>query len=87
MKTNMHPEEAELVLNTHARNAAFKINMPHSQARMPDYLPHEQIGPKPLVAQRKNVHSFIYPSLVDMQRYKMKMEMADKLSYKHQRPS
>ena len=48
---------------------------------MPDYLPREQIRPKQQVAQRKHVHSFIYPSKFDMLRYEMKMKLHDKLAY------
>lgn len=69
------------MLNTQARNAAFKINMPHSQARMPDYLPREQIQAKPIVPYRKNVHSYIYPSKFDLLRHDMKQKLKDKLNY------
>ena len=78
-----HPEEAELLLNTQARNAAFRINMPHSQARMPDYLPQEQILPKPIVPYRRNVHSYIYPSKFDLLRHEMKQKLRDKLNYQN----
>jgi len=76
-----HPEEAELMLNTMARNAMFKINMPHSQARMPEYLARDQIRPKPFVPQRRHVHSFIYPSKFEMLRHEMKRNLRDKLVY------
>ena len=69
------------MLNTQARNAAFKINMPHSQARMPEDLPQEQIKSKPIIAQRKNVHSYIYPTKVDLMRHEMKMKLKGCLSY------
>ena len=79
----MHPEEAEILLDTHARNAVFKINMPHSQARMPNYLPNEQIRPKPFVPQRRHVHSYIYPSKFDLLRHEMKTKLRDKLNYQY----
>ena len=81
MMQQMHPEEAEILLDTHARNAVFKINMPHSQARMPNYLPNEQIRPKPFVPQRRHVHSYIYPSKFDLLRHEMKTKLRDKLNY------
>lgn len=77
----MPAEEAETMLNTQARNAAFKINMPHSQARMPEYLPREQIKPKLYAEQRKNVHSYIYPSKIDLMRHETKLKLKGCLNY------
>ena len=57
--------------------------MPHSQARMPDYLPQEQILPKPIVPYRRNVHSYIYPSKFDLLRHEMKQKLRDKLNYQN----
>ena len=72
----MHPEDNENLLDTYARNAVFKINMPHSQARLDGhkaangvrYAPNVQIKPKPFVPQRRHVQSYIYPSQYDLLR-------------------
>ena len=57
--------------------------MPHSQARMPEYLPQEHIKPKPFIAQRRNVHSYIYPSKFDLLRFEMKSKLRDQMTYQN----
>jgi len=50
---------------------------------MPEFLPKEHIKAKPIIAQRKNVHSFIYPTKVDLMRHEMKQKLKGSLSYEH----
>ena len=52
---------------------------------MPNYLPNEQIRPKPCVPQRRHVHSYIYPSKFDLLRHEMKTKLRDKLNYQYPR--
>lgn len=48
---------------------------------MPSFLPNESIKTKPMPAQRKKVHSYIYPSMFDLQRWDMKNRLKEKLTY------
>ena len=48
---------------------------------MPEHLPREHIKQKQIIAQRKNVHSYIYPSKFELLRHEMKQKVRDKMSY------
>ena len=60
---------------------AFKISMPHSQARVPSFLEGKDVVKKPMQVLRKDVHSYFNPNLSEMVRENLKHQMADKLQY------
>ena len=71
----------EELLNTPARNMAFKISMPHSQAQVPQFLIGKDVKKKPVQMLRKNVHSYFNPNLFEIVRENLKHQIADKLAY------
>lgn len=46
--------------------------MPHSQARMPSYLPRRQIKDKPMPLQRRHVNSYFRPTVHEIVREHIK---------------
>ena len=74
--------EDEMLLNTPARNMAFKISMPHSQAMVPQFLQGQDVVKKPTQVLRKNVHSYFNPNMYEIIRENLKHQISDKLQYR-----
>ena len=66
---------------TPAQNMAFKITMPHSQARVPTFLENKDVQKKPTQVLRKNVHSYFNPNLFEIVRENFKQSMSESLQY------